>query len=113
MRLLIASLVLLTTAGAAGAVVSPPHLQIEGKSPLVVAGRGFGPSEQITLRVSGGNVPRHLHADADGSFHVRLTSLRTFRCVGLIVVASSASGRVASAHLPRPACMTPHGDTTK
>jgi hypothetical protein len=113
MRLLATSLsvlaagapVVLASATPAGAGISP-HLQIEGTAPLVVAGSGFGPSEQITLRVSGGNLPRILHANAGGSFQVRLTSLHTFRCSGLIVVAAGASGQSASARLPRPACLS-------
>lgn len=111
MRVLIASIIVLAIAAPASAVVAP-HLQIEGFAPLTVAGRGFGPSERITLRVSGGNLPRLLRADENGSFRIRLASLRTIRCASLIVVASGASGHGAVAHLPRTACITPHSDTS-
>src|SRR5258705_9168202 len=103
MRALIASIIVLAAAAPAGAL-GAPHLQIERTAPLVVAGRGFGPSERITLRVSGGNVPRHLRADEKGSFRIRLGALRTIRCSSLIVIAAGASGHAAAAHLPRTAC---------
>ena len=109
MRLLAISLVVLAAAAPAGsAAVSPPQLKIEGTRPVVVSGRGFDPSERITLRISGGNVPRLVRADMDGSFRIQLGSLRTLRCAAFIVTASGASGLKASAHLPRPACLTQH-----
>jgi hypothetical protein len=110
-KVLIASSIVLATAAHTGAALAP-RLQIEGTAPLVVAGRGFGPSERVTLRISGGNVPRLLRADENGSFRIRLGALRIIRCSSLIVTAAGASGHAAFAHLPRTACITTPRDTS-
>jgi hypothetical protein len=97
-----------TTASAA----REPTLRIEKTSPLVVSGSGFGASERIRLRISGGNGQRLVTADAKGSFAIRLGTLRAIRCAAFVVVAVGADGHTASARLPRTACLPVPADAS-
>jgi hypothetical protein len=88
------------------AAAAPPTLRIVELHPLVVAGKGFGASEQVRLAISGGNGERVVAADANGAFVARLGPVRMLRCAAFAVIAVGDDGSHASARRGRPVCLT-------
>lgn len=100
MRKIATVLVLLLAAGTSAATASlgstAPSLRVVKHSPVVVRGARFHPAERVTVRAPALRAVRIVHANASGTFRVRLGVPPSDRC-SFAIVARGASGDRAQA----------------
>jgi hypothetical protein len=86
------------TAGA----VAPARLQVVTQRPLTVRGAGFGRHERVRVRLlmPGAEMVRRVRSTRRGVFTVRFAGAAPDRCSGYSIVASGASGSVATLRWP-------------
>ena len=112
----IASLVLGLALAVPAAIASPgatdgrATVRIAQLSPLVVAGRGFEPSQRlaVTVRADSGTETRRTRATVRGTFRARFTQTSVDRCGGEVSVVVAAAGGVV-AKVRRPPFYCPPG----
>jgi hypothetical protein len=98
---------------AAGAATSEPVLQVTGRAPLVIEGRGFdaGQAVRVTVQLRRLDVVKTPRADATGRFRTTVTRIRLTgaqRCAAGLVISARSPGALVLWH-PRglPDCPEP------
>ena len=94
---LCAAAVLLASAASAG---TAPRVSFAKLAPTVVAGSGFAADRPVRVKVTwhGGNLLKVVQTGSSGRFTARwASSVLVFRCRGLTVTATQASGKPVSA----------------
>ena len=111
MRTFALAVVVLAVGASAAAGTRQPSLRLVDESPLTVQGARFGSSELVRLTVKEDAVvlaQRRLRSGPRGGFVARFRAVELHRCSGgVTVTARAASGRMAVAKLPQPACPPP------
>jgi hypothetical protein len=88
---------------------SGESLRLADRSPLTVAGRGFGARERVRVRldVAGDRAVRRVRASRAGSIRVAFTGITFDRCLGLDVLATGREGGRARLKRAPKACPPP------